>query len=199
MKTRKVVLASGNKGKLLELKSMLSASGLDVIPQSDFDLETPEETGLTFVENSILKARYISEQTGLAAIADDSGIEVDALRGEPGIYSARYAGEDATDMENLQKLLLNMEDVNYESRQCRFHCVIVFLQYPTDPTPIICHGIWEGWLLREPVGENGFGYDPIFYVPEHNCASAELSPEQKNQISHRGKALRKLAKKLRLS
>ena len=196
MKTRKVVLASGNKGKLLELKSMLSASGLDVIPQSEFDLETPEETGLTFVENSILKARYVSEKTGLAAIADDSGVEVDALRGEPGIYSARYAGEDATDTENLQKLLLNMQDVDDEHRQCRFHCVIVFLQYPTDPTPIICHGTWEGWLLREPVGENGFGYDPIFYVPEHNCASAELSPEQKNLISHRGKALKELAEKL---
>ncbi len=196
MKTRKVVLASGNKGKLLELKSMLSASGLDVIPQSDFDLETPEETGLTFVENSILKARYVSEQTGLAAIADDSGIEVDALHGEPGIYSARYAGEDATDMENLQKLLLNMEDMNDENRQCRFHCVIVFLQYPTDSTPIICQGIWEGQLLREPVGKNGFGYDPAFYVPGYACSSAELSPEQKNQISHRGQALRELAKKL---
>ncbi len=196
MKTRKVVLASGNKGKLLELKSMLSVSGLDVIPQSEFDLETPEETGLTFVENSILKARYVAEQTGLAAIADDSGIEVDALLGEPGIYSARYAGENATDTENLQKLLLEMKDVDDDNRQCRFHCVIVFLQYPTDPTPIICHGIWEGRLLREQVGENGFGYDPIFYVPEHNCVSAELSPEQKNLISHRGKALRELAKKL---
>ncbi len=198
MKTQKAVLASGNKGKLLELKSILSASGLDVIPQSDFDLETPEETGLTFVENSILKARYVSEQTGLAAIADDSGIEVDALRGEPGIYSARYAGEDATDTENLQKLLLNMQDVDDENRRCRFHCVIVYLQHPTDPTPIICHGIWEGRLLREPIGENGFGYDPIFYVPEHNCASAELSPEQKNLISHRGKALRELSEKLML-
>jgi len=198
MKTRKVVLASGNKGKLLELNAILSASGLEVVPQSDFDLETPEETGLTFVENSILKARYVSEQTGLAAIADDSGIEVDALRGEPGIYSARYAGEDATDTENLQKLLLKMKDVDDENRQCRFHCVIVFLRYPTDPTPIISHGIWEGRLLHESVGENGFGYDPIFYVPEHNCASAELSPEQKNLISHRGKALKELAEKLKL-
>ncbi len=196
MKTRKVVLASGNKGKLLELKSMLSTSGLNVIPQSEFDLETPEETGLTFVENSILKARYVSEQTGLAVIADDSGIEVDALRGEPGIYSARYAGEDATDTENLQKLLLKMKDVDDQDRQCRFHCVIVFLQHAADPTPIICHGIWEGRLLREPVGENGFGYDPIFYVPEHDCASAELLPEQKNLISHRGKALKELAEKL---
>lgn len=196
MKTSKVVLASGNKGKLLELNAMLSATGLEVVPQSEFDLETPEETGLTFVENSILKARYVSEQTGLAAIADDSGIEVDALRGEPGIYSARYAGENATDTENLQKLLLKMKDVDDENRQCRFHCVIVFLQFPTDPTPIICHGIWEGRLLREPVGGNGFGYDPVFYVPEHDCASAELSPEQKNLISHRGKALRDLAQKL---
>jgi len=196
VKTEKIVLASSNQGKLKELKAMLAGTGLDVVAQSEFDLETPEETGQTFVENAILKARYVSEQTGLAAIADDSGIEVDWLRGKPGIYSARYAGETATDQENLQKLLLKMKNVDDENRQCRFHCVIVFFRFAADPTPIICHGIWEGKLLREPVGNNGFGYDPIFYVPEHGCASAELSAEQKNKISHRGKALRELARQL---
>ncbi len=194
-------MASGNQGKLRELNAMLSGkklaeTELKIVPQSEFDLETPEETGLTFVENAILKARYVSEQTGLAAIADDSGIEVDVLQGRPGIYSARYAGENATDAENLQKLLREMEDVDDDNRQCRFHCLIVSLLFPADPTPVICHGIWEGKLLREPIGENGFGYDPIFYVPEHDCSSAQLAPELKNQISHRGQALQGFAKKL---
>lgn len=199
METQRIILASGNKGKLKELNAMLAGTNLaddhiSVVAQSEFDLETPEETGLTFVENAILKARYVAEQTGLPAIADDSGLEVDAMHGEPGIYSARYAGEDATDQENLNKLLLNMQDVPDEKRQCRFHCVIVYLRFPTDPTPLISHGIWEGSLLRESVGENGFGYDPIFYVAEHNCSSAQLSPELKNQISHRGQALQELVK-----
>lgn len=192
----KVVLASGNKGKLKELNAMLTDQNIEVIPQSKFDLETPEETGLTFVENAILKARYVAEKTGLPAIADDSGIEVDALKGQPGIYSARYAGVNATDEDNLKKILLDMKDVDDENRQCRFHCVIVLMRFAADPTPIICHGIWEGKLLREPVGENGFGYDPIFYVPDQNCASAQLSPEIKNKLSHRGQALRKLVQQL---
>lgn len=198
MTSQRIVLASGNKGKLKEFNAMLADSSLaniSVVPQSDFNLDTPEETGLTFVENSILKARYVAEQTGLPAIADDSGLEVDALSGEPGIYSARYAGEDASDQENLLKLLQNMQGIPDERRQCRFHCVIVYMRFATDPTPIICHGVWEGRLLHEPAGENGFGYDPIFYVPEHGCSSAELSSEVKNQISHRGQALQALALK----
>ncbi|MFK8067442.1 MAG: XTP/dITP diphosphatase [Gammaproteobacteria bacterium] len=196
MKRQKIVLASGNQGKLKELKLMLADQKIEVLAQSEFDLKTPEETGLTFVENAILKARYVAEKTGLPAIADDSGIEVDALKGEPGIYSARYAGEGATDQENLDKLLFEMRDFDDDNRQCRFHCVIVLMRFSTDPTPIICHGVWEGQLLEKPTGENGFGYDPVFYVPEKNCSSAQLSPEIKNQLSHRGKALRELVQKL---
>lgn len=198
MANQRIVLASGNKGKLKELNAMLAGSSLanvSVVAQSEFDLDTPEETGLTFVENSILKARYVAEQTGLSAIADDSGLEVDALQGEPGIYSARYAGEEASDQDNLNKLLEDMRDIPDGQRQCRFHCVIVYMRFSTDPTPIICHGVWEGFLLRGAVGENGFGYDPIFYVPEHDCSSAQLSPEVKNKISHRGQALQELALK----
>ncbi len=162
MTTQRIVLASGNKGKLKELNAMLATSSLakaEVLPQSDFQLDTPEETGLTFVENSILKARYVAEQTGLPAIADDSGLEVDALRGEPGIYSARYAGEDASDEANLMKLLANMQNIPDEQRQCRFHCVIVYLRFATDPTPIIFHGVWQGRFLRPPVGEHGFDWE----------------------------------------
>lgn len=192
----KIVLASGNQGKLREINEMLSGSTLKVLPQSEFDLETPEETGLTFVENAILKARYVCDQTGLPAIADDSGIEVDALRGEPGIYSARYAGENATDEENLQKLLIKMKDIADDQRQCRFHCLMVFLEHANDPTPVICHGVWEGHLLKAPVGENGFGYDPIFYAPDQACSSAQLLPEVKNRVSHRGQALAQLVKVL---
>ncbi len=193
---RQIVLASGNPGKLKELSALLREIDREVLPQSRFGLKTPEEIGLTFVENAILKARYVAEQTGLPAIADDSGIEVDALQGRPGIRSARYAGENASDEENLKKLLKEMEAVADTDRQCRFHCVIVYLRFARDPIPIICHGVWEGHLLREPVGEQGFGYDPIFYVPAYGCSSAELQPEVKNRISHRGQALRELVKKL---
>lgn len=194
--TQTIILASGNQGKLREISKMLAGSRLKVLPQSAFNLETPEETGLTFVENAILKARYVCDQTGMPAIADDSGIEVDALHGEPGIYSARYAGENASDEQNLQKLLIKMKDIPDDARQCRFHCLIVFLQHAKDPTPLICHGVWEGHLLRAPRGVNGFGYDPIFYVPDQACSSAQLSPEVKNCISHRGQALAQLIKVL---
>lgn len=193
---RKVVLASGNPGKLKELRSLLADFDREVVPQSDIDLETTEETGLSFVENAILKARYVASQTGLPAIADDSGIAVDALQGAPGIYSARFAGLGATDQQNVQKLLNELRQVPDAKRHCRFHCLMVYLEHPADPTPLICHGIWEGMVTREARGEHGFGYDPVFYVPEHDCTSAELPPEVKNQISHRAQALRELIRKL---
>lgn len=193
---RKVVLASGNQGKLRELQSLLATCDLDLLSQADFDLETPEETGLTFVENALIKARYVADKTGLPAIADDSGLAVRALNGAPGIYSARYAGEgsggEKNDRANLEKLLNNMQDVSDDARQACFHCVLVYLQHAADPTPIICHGQWHGQITREPAGENGFGYDPVFWVPQQNCTSAQLQPDQKNSMSHRGKALQAL-------
>lgn len=193
---KKIVLASGNAGKLREFQQLLSDCGFDVLPQSDFFSENAEETGLTFVENAILKARYACEKTGLPALADDSGIEVDALNGRPGIYSARYAGEGANDANNNAKLLQELHGVPTEKRTARYHAVLAFMRHAQDPTPILCHGIWEGIILTEPRGEGGFGYDPLFFVPSHNCASAELSKDEKNRMSHRGKAMQELLKKL---
>ena len=185
---QKVVLASGNKGKLNELQQMLGGLNFEVLPQSDFNVSSVPETGLTFVENSLIKARHAAKVTGLPAIADDSGLEVDALNGQPGIYSARYAGEDASDAENNAKLLEALKDVPAEKRTARFHSVLVYMRHENDPTPLICHGSWEGSILTEAAGEGGFGYDPLFWVPEKGCASAELTKEQKNAISHRAKA-----------
>lgn len=193
---KKIVLASGNVGKLREIQQLLSGCGFEVVPQSDFFSENAEETGLTFVENAIIKARYACAKTGLPAIADDSGIEVDALNGRPGIYSARYAGENAKDADNNQKLLQELTDVPAEQRTARYHAVLAFMRHAEDPTPILCHGIWEGVVLPEPRGEGGFGYDPLFFVPSHNCASAELDKAEKNRISHRGRAMQELLKKL---
>ncbi len=193
---KKIVLASNNKGKVREINQILSGLDVSVRPQSEFDIEEVEETGLTFVENAILKARNAAEHSGLAAIADDSGIEVDALKGQPGIYSARYAGVGASDEDNLQKLLGALQDVPEEKRTARFQCLMVYMQHAADPTPIICQGSWEGIITLEPQGENGFGYDPVFFVPEHNCTSAQLSAEVKNQLSHRGQALRLLVMQL---
>ena len=190
--SNKIVLASGNKGKLREFNALLGNLSFEVVPQSDFNVPDIEETGLTFVENAILKARNASQHTGLPAIADDSGIEVDALNGEPGIYSARYSGEQATDQSNVEKLLQELADVPDGKRTARFQCLLVYVRHALDPTPLICQGTWEGSILHKPVGENGFGYDPIFYVPSHDCASAELTSEIKNKISHRGQALFKL-------
>ncbi len=187
-----IVLASNNKGKLKEFSQLLSRQRIDVIPQANFGIPDADETGLSFVENAILKARNAAAHSGLAAMADDSGIEVDALNGAPGIYSARYAGVGASDAANLVKLLDALEDVPEEERSARFQCVIVYMRHAEDPTPIICQGAWEGRVLFESQGENGFGYDPIFFVPTHGCASAELPPETKNGISHRGQALRGL-------
>ncbi|HFD32514.1 MAG TPA: RdgB/HAM1 family non-canonical purine NTP pyrophosphatase [Gammaproteobacteria bacterium] len=194
---QKIVLASNNKGKVREFGEMLSTLNMEVIPQATFDIEDADETGLTFVENAIIKARHASAIAGLPAIADDSGLEVDFLNGAPGIYSARYSdmknhGRDATDEKNLLKLLDDLKDVPEEQRTARFQCLLVYMRHAEDPTPIICQGSWEGIILTEPHGENGFGYDPIFYVPTHHCSSAELAAEEKNKISHRGQALKKL-------
>ncbi len=188
----KVVLASSNKGKLREINQILGNLGIEALPQSDFDVSDAEETGLTFVENAILKARHAARTTGLPAIADDSGLEVDALRGAPGIYSARFAGPGATDADNVQKLLEALKDVPETERTARFQCLMVFMSHAEDPTPLICQGTWEGRILRQPDGENGFGYDPVFFVPGENRAAAELPPEVKNRLSHRGQALARL-------
>ncbi len=193
---KKIVLASGNAGKLREFQQLLSGCGFDVVPQSDFFSDSAEETGLTFVENAIIKARYACAKTGLPAIADDSGIEVDALHGRPGIYSARYAGAGATDADNNAKLLQELTGVATEKRTARYHAVLAFMRHADDPTPVLCHGVWEGTILTELRGAGGFGYDPLFFVPSHNCASAELDKAEKNRISHRGKAMQELLQKL---
>ncbi|EGU61537.1 dITP/XTP pyrophosphatase [Vibrio nigripulchritudo ATCC 27043] len=193
----KLVLATGNQGKVKEMASLLAEFGFDVVAQSDYNVSSVAETGTTFIENAIIKARHAAKETGLPAIADDSGLEVDFLKGAPGIYSARYAGEDASDQQNLEKLLEAMVDVPQEQRTARFHCVLVLMRHENDPTPIVCHGKWEGRILTEAHGENGFGYDPIFNVPEDNCASAELEPSRKKQLSHRGKALSQLFDQLK--
>ena len=188
----KIVLASGNVGKLKEFSAPLSELDMDIIPQSDFNVSEAEETGLTFVENAILKARHACLHTGLPAIADDSGIEVDALNGEPGIYSARYSGIGASNQQNLQALLDALKDIPEPKRTARYQCVIVYLSHAEDPTPIICQASWEGKILLAPVGLGGFGYDPIFWVQESNCSAAELTSHQKYTVSHRGKAIRQL-------
>ena len=188
----KLVLATGNQGKVKEMASLLADFGFDVVAQSDYNVSSVAETGTTFIENAIIKARHAAKETGLPAIADDSGLEVDYLKGAPGIYSARFAGIEASDEENLHKLLKEMEGVADEQRTARFHCVLVMMRHENDPTPLVCHGSWEGKILTQAHGENGFGYDPIFWVPEDQCSSAELEPARKKQLSHRGKALAKL-------
>ncbi|OBT17474.1 non-canonical purine NTP pyrophosphatase, RdgB/HAM1 family [Vibrio sp. UCD-FRSSP16_10] len=179
------------------MASLLSDFGFEVQAQSEYNVSDVAETGTTFIENAIIKARHAAQETGLPAIADDSGLEVDYLKGAPGIYSARFAGEDATDKQNLDKLLHDLEGVAKDQRSARFHCVLVYMRHHLDPTPIVCHGVWEGQILEQSEGENGFGYDPIFYVPEDQCASAQLTPERKKQLSHRGKALSQLFDKLK--
>lgn len=195
----KIVLASGNAGKLRELQALLADQGLSLISQSELGLQEADETGLTFVENALLKARFASQQSGLPALADDSGLAVDALGGAPGIYSARYSGAGATDQRNIGLLLERMRDVPESERSAQFHCVLVLLRHANDPVPLICHGVWHGKILTEARGEGGFGYDPVFWVPELNCAAAELSKAQKNSISHRGRALRQLLQQLQAS
>ena len=190
--TRRIVLASGNVGKVREFNQLLHGSDLEVLPQSGFAVEEIEETGLTFIENAVLKARNAAAHTGLPAIADDSGLEVDALDGAPGIYSARYAGVGASDQQNLEKLVRDMAGVPDALRSARFQCLMVYLRHAKDPTPKIVQGTWEGRILHAPQGNNGFGYDPVFYVVDEDCSSAQLAPEVKNRLSHRGQALRKL-------
>lgn len=196
--TKQVVLASGNKGKLREINQLLEGLHTHAVPQTQLGVTDVEETGLTFVENAILKARHAAQLTGLPAIADDSGIEVDALQGAPGIYSARYSGVGANDAQNLELLLDNLRDVPEAQRSARFQCLMVYMRHAKDPTPLICQGTWEGRILFEPVGENGFGYDPVFFVPDENCSAAQLSAEVKNRLSHRGQALRSLVAALQL-
>jgi XTP/dITP diphosphohydrolase len=186
---RKIVLATANPGKLRELQAVLAGLDFEIVPQSAFGVPEVEETGLTFIENALLKARNAAFYTGLPALADDSGLAVDALGGVPGIYSARYAGAGAGDRANIGKLLAELEGVPAERRTARFVCVLALLHHPADPTPLICQGSWEGTILTEPRGEGGFGYDPIFFVPGEQRTAAELEPAVKNQISHRGQAL----------
>ena len=192
----KVVLASNNKGKLRELGELLATHHMQVIAQGELGIEDTVEDGLSFVENAIIKARHASIRSGLPAIADDSGLEVDALKGEPGIYSARYAGEYADDAANNRKLLAALAGIPDEQRSARFQCLMVFMRHAEDPTPLICQGSWEGRILREPRGDNGFGYDPLFWVASENASAAELPAEVKNAQSHRGKALRCLLQQL---
>ncbi len=192
--SRQIILASGNKGKLREFNQVLGNLGVEVLPQSAFDVPDAEETGLSFVENAILKARHACQLTGLPSLADDSGLEVDALKGAPGIYSARFAGTGATDSDNNAKLLQLLEGISPEARSARFRCILVFMRHAEDPTPLICQGTWEGQILPQPQGDNGFGYDPLFLVPGLDIASAQLPAEQKNRLSHRGQAVQQLIK-----
>lgn len=186
---RKVVLASGNRGKLKEFGEILQPMGMEIVAQGELGVTDADETGLTFVENAILKARNACEHTGFAAISDDSGLEVDYLDGAPGIYSARYAGPGADDATNVEKLLDALKGVPTAERTARFRCVLVCMRHKLDPTPLICMGSWEGLILDAPRGEHGFGYDPIFWSPEFEKASAELTPVEKKSVSHRGKAV----------
>ena len=191
---QKIVLASGNQGKIKEIQTILKEH--PIVPQSQFNVEEAEETGATFVENAIIKARNAASHCNLPSIADDSGLVVDALNGAPGVISARYAGVGASDQDNLLKLLKDLEHIPAEQRTARFVCVIVFMRHANDPLPIIAQGTWEGRILAESIGDNGFGYDPVFWVPTHQKASAELSPEIKNSLSHRGQALQQLTESI---
>ena len=192
----RVVLASANAGKLLELNALLAPRGLDVVPQSEFQIPSIEETGESFVENAIIKARHAARLSGLAAIADDSGLMVDALDGAPGIYSARYARVGASDGENLQHLLDSLRAIPESRRGARFVCLVVYMRHPLDACPVVCEGIWPGRIAREPRGDGGFGYDPVFYLEDCGCTSAELAPARKNSISHRARAMRALLARL---
>jgi len=187
--TQKLVLATGNVGKLKEIQRIFSGLDVDIVPQSEFDAPEADEIGLSFVENAIIKARSAAAHAGLPALADDSGIEVDALQGEPGIHSARYAGNDES---NIDKLLRELSGTADDQRTARFQCVMVYVRHAADPVPLISQGSWEGRILTERQGEGGFGYDPVFFVPEHGCSAAELSADAKNAISHRGKALNEM-------
>ncbi len=189
-----IVLASSNPGKIREIQAILQND--KILPQSQFNVLEPEETGSTFVENAIIKARNAARHCRLPAIADDSGLVVDVLDGAPGVISARYAGIGASDQDNLDKLLFDMQGIPDAQRSARFICVMVYMRHAQDPTPVIAQGVWEGRILHHAVGDNGFGYDPVFWVEEFQCSSAQLAPELKNALSHRGQALRILSQQL---
>lgn len=187
----KIVLASGNAGKLREFAQLFSGWQIAVIPQSDFISQEAEETGLSFIENALIKARHASRASGLPALADDSGLAVDVLDGAPGIYSARYAGKGASDDDNNRKLLQQLAGVPTERRTASFHCALAFVRTPEDPVPLVCTASWRGWILEHPAGDQGFGYDPLFFVASENLTSAQLPREVKNRLSHRAQAVKK--------
>jgi len=193
---KRLVLASGNPGKLKELSALLVDLGYELHAQSEFDVSEVAETGTTFVENAIIKARHAAAHTGLPALADDSGIEVDALDGAPGVYSARFSGPTASDSANNALLIEKLRDVPSRQRSARYRAVIVLMRHAADPSPLICEGSWEGIIQLEPAGDGGFGYDPYFFLPDRGCTSAQLSAAEKNRLSHRGKALAALKRKL---
>ena len=194
--SNKVVIASSNPGKLREFNHLLDSCGLQAIPQNEYNVPDIPETGLSFVENALLKARNAAEHTGLPSLADDSGIEVDALDGAPGIYSARYSGANANDDSNNQKLLAELKGIPESERTARYQCLIVYMRSATDPTPLICQGTWEGQIIDQAQGDNGFGYDPIFWLPKYQCTSAQLAVVEKNRISHRALAMQELLQRM---
>ncbi|WP_286221711.1 RdgB/HAM1 family non-canonical purine NTP pyrophosphatase [Marinobacter apostichopi] len=195
--TDKIVIASNNKGKIAELTDLLAPLGMTPVAQGELGVGEAEEPAVTFVENAILKARHASRITGLPALADDSGLAVDCLDGQPGVRSARYAGDNASDQDNVDTLLAAMASVPEGQRGAQFHCVLVFLRHADDPTPVVCHGRWPGAILSAPAGDGGFGYDPVFWVSEHQCSAAELTRAEKSRISHRGRALAQLTQQLK--
>ncbi|ROO30163.1 RdgB/HAM1 family non-canonical purine NTP pyrophosphatase [Salinisphaera orenii] len=194
---RRWVLASGNAGKLAEMRALLDGLGIDLVAQSEFDVADAEETGIGFVDNALIKARHAAAHTGLAAIADDSGLAVDALDGDPGVHSARYAGVHGDDAANNAKLVSALADIPAAERGAAFHCCLVATRSAQDPVPIIAHGVWRGRVLTEPRGDHGFGYDPLFWVESENASAAEMSAEHKNRVSHRARAMHELIERLR--
>lgn len=194
--TKTLLIASSNQGKLAEINAILAPLDFNVLPQSEFAVSDAEETGLTFVENALLKARHAANHCSYPVIADDSGLEVPALNGAPGIYSARYAGEHGNDKANNQKLIKELEGLDDDQRNANFRCVMVYLCHPEDPVPIIAEGVWRGTILHAERGSGGFGYDPLFFVPQLGKTGAELEAAHKNRISHRGQALSELTRRL---
>jgi XTP/dITP diphosphohydrolase len=192
----RLVIASNNRGKIAELGALLAPLNLTPVAQGELGVNQADEPAVTFVENAIIKARHASRVTGLPALADDSGLAVDALGGRPGVRSARFAGHAATDEDNVEALLASLEGVAPADRNAQFHCVLVYLRHADDPTPIICHGCWPGSILERPRGDGGFGYDPVFLAPETGTSAAELTREEKARISHRGRALTILLEQL---
>lgn len=192
----KVVLASNNHGKVREFNQLLSDMSWQIVSQKELGITSAREVGMTFAENALIKARHCNQVSGLPTLADDSGLEVDYLGGAPGIYSARFAGENATNKNNMDKLLQALTDIPMENRKARFVCVLALVRDRKDEHPILSKGVWQGYISQSPMGENGFGYDPVFYVPTHDCTAAQMSPESKNQLSHRTRALQDLRTKI---